>query len=233
MDRRVAKCNIEVVFKAIQTKRNSPELRSRPRGRLQGVYIFAREKTRLQLADVIRTIGERQRLVAGQIMLKITFTELSVVEGAKTGGQSPQAADETKLGQNPALYRSEADFAGIGEPVFCLFLRLDQRVAGHEIVGGQLGASVSRITDFAGPAGEIEATEQELAPLPDVLSPRLKETECLDCPGLKALQSGPLGQLTPQPSEAVAGIELAALGCHMAHLRVGDTGCITVTSVET
>ena len=104
---------------------------------------------------------------------------------------------------------SEADFAGKGEPVFSLLLSLDQRVAGHEIVGVELAASVSRVTDFTDPAGEVEGAKQELAPLSDMLSPRHDETECLECPGLKALQSRPLGQLAPQPSEAVAGIELA------------------------
>ena len=124
--------------------------------------------------------------LAGQIMLEITFTEHRVVEGAKTGGQSPQAADETELGQNPALDRSEADFAGKGEPVFSLFLRLDQRVAGHEIVGVELAAGISRVTDFTDPAGEVEATKQELAPLPDMLSPRQEETECFDMSWLES-----------------------------------------------
>ena len=131
----------------------------RPGGRLQGVHVFAREETCLQLADVVPTFRERQRRLASQITLKITFTEHSVVEGAKTGGQSPQAADKTELAQNPALDRSEADFAGKGEPVFSLLLSLDQRVAGHEIVGVELAAGVSRVTDFTDPAGEVEATK--------------------------------------------------------------------------
>ncbi len=118
-------------------------------------------------------------------------------------------------------------------PCSSLLLGLDQRVAGQEKVGVELAASVSRVTDFTDPAGEVEAAKEELAPLSDMLSPRHEETECLECPGLKALQSRSLDQLAPQPSEAVAGIELAEVGsCQRAQLHVGDTRCIAVTSLE-
>ena len=56
MDRRVAKRTIEVILNDIQTKHNRPEHRLRPGGRVQGVHVFAREETCLQLADVVRTI---------------------------------------------------------------------------------------------------------------------------------------------------------------------------------
>src|SRR3954469_24236974 len=65
-----------------------------------------------------------------------------------------------------------------------------------------------------------------------MLSPGQAETECLECPGLKALQPRPLDQLAPQESEAVASVELAEVGCQRAQLRVGDTRCIAVTSLE-
>src|SRR3954452_12671394 len=65
-----------------------------------------------------------------------------------------------------------------------------------------------------------------------MLSPGHAETECLKRPGLKALQPRPLDQLAPQASEAVTSVELAEVGCQSAQLRVGDTRCITVTSLE-
>src|SRR3954471_1998268 len=65
-----------------------------------------------------------------------------------------------------------------------------------------------------------------------MLCPRHGETECLEYPGLIALQSRSLDQLAPQPPKAVACIELAEVGCQRAQLRVGDTRCITVTSLE-
>src|SRR5580658_4766151 len=233
MDCRVAKSVVEMVLDDLQKRHSIPEHRLRPGGRLQGVHVFTREETRLQLADVVPAFRKRQRRVAGQITLQIAFMEHGIVEGAEPGGQSPQAADETKLAQNPALDRSETDLAGKGEPVFGLLLRLDQRVAGHEIVGVELAAGVSRVTDFTGPAGEVEAAKQELAGLSDMLRPRHDETECLECPGLKTLQSRPLDQLAPQPSKAVAGIELAEVGpCQGAQLHVGNTRCIAVTPLE-
>ena len=157
MDGRMAKRSVEVVFNNLQERHDIPEHRLRPGGRLQGLHVFTREETCLQLADVVPTFRERQRRVASQITLEITFTKHRVVEGAKTGGQSPQAADETELAQNPALEYSEADFAGKGKPVFSLLLSLEQRVAGHKIVGVELAASVSRVTDFTDPVGEVEA----------------------------------------------------------------------------
>ena len=114
-----------------------------------------------------------------------------------------------------------------------MLLGLDQRVAGHEIIGGEVGASVSGVTDFTDPAGEFDAPKQELTPFSDMLSPRHDETECAVRPGLKALQPRSLGQLASQPSEAVAGIELAVVGsCVDAQLCVGDTRCLTVTPLE-
>ena len=169
---------------------------------------------------------------AGQITFQNTFTEHRVVEGAKPDGLPPQATDKTELTQNPALNRSETHFARKGESVFSLPLSLDQRDAGEEMVGVELSASISRVTDFTGPVSEVKSTRKELAPLPDMLSPRHEETERVECPGLKALQSWSLGQLTPQSSEAVAGIELAGVGRQVAQLRVGDTRCITVTSLN-
>src|ERR1700722_2618368 len=195
MDCRMAERVVEMELDDLQKRQGTPDHRSCPGGCLQGVGIFAREETCLQLADVVPAFRQCQRRLAKQITLKITLTEVRVIEAAKTGGQAPQAADETKLAQNPALDRSEPDLAGKGQPVFGLLLGLDQRIAGHEIVGRQLAAGISRVTDFADAAGEVEATGQELATVSDMLSPRHGETECLKRPGLKALQSRALDQL--------------------------------------
>src|SRR4051794_10274449 len=119
---RMAKRIVEVVLNDLQKRQGARDERLRPRGRLQCVEIFAREKTCLQLADVVPTFRQRERRLAGQSMLKITFTEHSVVKRAKTGSQSPQAPDETKLTKNPAFDRSEADFADKSEPMFSLLL---------------------------------------------------------------------------------------------------------------
>ena len=75
MDCRMAKRIVEVVLNDLQKRHGTPEHRLRPGGRLQGVHVFTREETRLQLADVVPTFRERQRRVASQIALKITFTE--------------------------------------------------------------------------------------------------------------------------------------------------------------
>ena len=93
----MAKRVVEVILDNLQKRHGTPEHRLRPGSRLQGVHVFAREETRLQLADVVPTFRERQRRVASQIVLKITFAEHSVVEGAKTDSQSPQTADKTEL----------------------------------------------------------------------------------------------------------------------------------------
>jgi hypothetical protein len=62
------------------------------------------------------------------------------------------------VAQKEALECCEASLADNGEPVFSLPLRLDQRVTGREIVGGQRAASISRANDFTDPAREIEGT---------------------------------------------------------------------------
>src|SRR5277367_4643299 len=114
MNCRMAKRIVEVILDDLQKRQGTLDHRLRPGGRLQGVHVFAREETSLQLADVVPTFRERERRLASEITLKITFTERTVVKGAKTGGQSSQAADETELPQNPTLDRPEADFAGKG-----------------------------------------------------------------------------------------------------------------------
>lgn len=97
MDHRMAKRIVELVLDDLQKRLDIPEHRLRSGGRLQGFHVFARWETCLQLTDVVPTFRKRQPGVASQITLKIPFTEHSVVEGSKTGGQSPQAADETEL----------------------------------------------------------------------------------------------------------------------------------------
>src|ERR1700684_2326936 len=104
MDGCMTKRVVEMILNDFQTR---PGLRLRPQGRLQGVHVFARVETCLQLADVVPTFRERQRRVASQSTLKVTFTEHGVIEGTKTRGQSAQAADQTELTQNPALECSE------------------------------------------------------------------------------------------------------------------------------
>ena len=81
---RPAKRVIEVILNHLQKRHDTPERSLRPRSRLQSFHVFAREETSLQLADVVPTLRKRQRRVANQIALKITFAEHSVVEGSKT-----------------------------------------------------------------------------------------------------------------------------------------------------
>src|SRR5271170_2412934 len=181
MAKRIVEAELCDLQKGVGLRGNQLRSGCRP----QGIHIFTRNEMCLQFADVVPTFRMRQHRVASQIALKIAFSELCVVEGAKTNGQSPQAADETELGPNRGLECSGADLADKREPVFSLFLSFDQRVAGHEIVGVQLAATDSRVTDFTDPPGEIEAANQELAPLSHMFTPMHHTTEHLECPGLK------------------------------------------------
>ncbi len=89
MDRRMAKRIVEVVLDDLQQRRGIPEHRFRPGGGLQGVRVFAREETRLQFADVVPTFGKRQRRIARQITLEISFAEYDLRRRSQDGRSVP------------------------------------------------------------------------------------------------------------------------------------------------
>src|ERR1700730_17661677 len=97
--------------------------------------------------------------------------KLLIVEGAKRRRQSPESPDQPELcghsvndGPAPALRRK-------GQPILGLTLRIIERVARREKVGGQLPAAKRRVSDVANLVCCLERAVHQLSASPDLFRP--------------------------------------------------------------
>jgi hypothetical protein len=73
----------KVVFDGLQVRGHGPKHLPGLRRSLERLSILARKETRLQLADPVKTFGQRQSRRASEMALESKLVELVVVEASK------------------------------------------------------------------------------------------------------------------------------------------------------
>ncbi len=232
----VGKRAVEVIL-----RRDEHQLRNRRnlwhffRG-IDGGFIVARMKTRLQLSHPMPALGHRQVGVAGEIGLDPPLIELFVVEGTEFPRQPAQRPDKPEVGGDDGNGEPELDLLRECKTLFGFALHLAERNAHGEKVVVEIETDASREGGIAVLVCDLESTAQQIAPRPHVFSIRQKmSAEEHIYPGLQARQPTSFDQFIADLAEAKTGmvvVESLAGDQTKPHIRVAGAVAVAPLKAE-
>src|SRR3984893_6903590 len=160
--------------------------------------------------------------------------KLLIVEAAKRRRQSPESPDQGELCGHSVNDGPEPCFLRKSETILGLTLRIIERVARREKVGGQLAAAERRVSDVANLVCCLERAVHQIPASPDMFRPGQNDISKVHIgPGLEALPSASFDQVIAEPAEAVSGLVVAeSRSGERAKQYVGEARTVAVAALE-
>ena len=236
---RVAECGprqrgVELVFRRLEQLRWAPPQPSRPRRGVEGCGIVAGEEARLELADPVPALGQRQRRIGRQVPFEPPLVELPVVERTESRGQAAQHPDQPELRGDDVNDEGEPRRLREPEAVLGFALGVGQRVARRKEVHVQARAAEGGERDVAAAVRGIEGAAQDVTTAAEMPGPGHDQVTVVQVgPRLGVLQAAPFDQFHAEIAESPSGLMVAeARAGDGAEHDVGDARGVAVAPHE-
>src|SRR6267378_6196403 len=196
--------------------------------------MVAGKKARLQLADPVPALRQRQLPVAGETTLHPKLVKLGIVKATEMRRRAAERPNEPELRGDGVNGETESHLLRKRETTLGFALHLIERIAGSEKIRVQVGAAVRRKSEVTDLVRRLEPATQRIAASPDMFRPGRDDTSKVQMgPGLEARQPALFDQVIAEPAESESGLVVAeARSGEQAKHDISEARAVTVAALE-